>query len=523
MASRSFVRPLIDRAIQILSSSDGLILKSSSLLNAITGYDPIIRAREQTEELDRQIFHVREALKTAQKQYESTVDIRAKNQRDINTLLERKANWTAADLALFTDLYKAGHEIEIEEVAAKEQFRTLSERVNELQSDFLGAMRERYSQEQLWSDKIRRVSTYYTLALLVSQLVVTGVVYGILNPRRNEDLLEKLDAGADARMVKYTDRLDAQLAQLNQQLGTLSLRPTIETSQLAVRVETDDSFLKGPQEFIDRDPEKAEPRLWEKPFLKEGLMFGTPTSVEIITEHVIPLSQVLRESISSRIGEKDAQNAVMWGLYKLAHLLKFLNQDGSIVHGNVRIDSIYVTKAGEWKLGGLEVASSSKDDNATLFASLERLYGTTKYLPPEVRRGSAKVNTPNSVDAYAFGTLIHELFNGPISSPDIVGRNRGNIPTNLFACVRSLVNPDPVSRSTFDDFLNAGSAPGAFFDNELIKAANFLETITLKDQSERDAFVTRLSDVASDFPEDFCRYKILPELRNALEYGGGEV
>ncbi|KXS19203.1 ARM repeat-containing protein [Gonapodya prolifera JEL478] len=247
----------------------------------------------------------------------------------------------------------------------------------------------------------------------------------------------------------------------------------------------------------------------------------TPTSVEIVTEQVTPLSHVLRGLMSQNMtgGVTDAHSTIMWGLYKLAHLLKFLNQDGSIVHGNIRIDSIFVTKAGEWKLGGMEMASSMKEDNSALYSIMERLFNYEKYLPPEMRLRSPQPNMTKTVDSYAYGCLVHELYNGP-GSLDHVGQTRDNIPSGLFPYVRSLVASDSKLRSSFDTFLTAGSAPGSFFDNELIKAANFLENITLKDQDERDAFVSHLDEVASELPDEFCRYKVLPELRHALEFGG---
>lgn len=62
--------------------------------------------------------------------------------------------------------------------------------------------------------------------------------------------------------------------------------------------------------------------------------------------------------------------------------------DSSLVHGNVRISSIFTTKAGEWKLAGFELTGSLKEEGAML-----PLYGGTlpdsqKYAPPEVLKSS---------------------------------------------------------------------------------------------------------------------------------------
>ena len=47
--------------------------------------------------------------------------------------------------------------------------------------------------------------------------------------------------------------------------------------------------------------------------------------------------------------------------------LKFVNDEASSVHGNVRVSSIFTSESGEWKLGGLDVLSSMKDDEAVIY------------------------------------------------------------------------------------------------------------------------------------------------------------
>jgi SCY1-like protein 1 len=62
--------------------------------------------------------------------------------------------------------------------------------------------------------------------------------------------------------------------------------------------------------------------------------------------------------------------------------------DSSLVHGNLRISSIFTTKSGEWKLGGLEMAGSLKEDGAMLPLYGGQLPDSQRYAPPEVRKAS---------------------------------------------------------------------------------------------------------------------------------------
>ena len=47
--------------------------------------------------------------------------------------------------------------------------------------------------------------------------------------------------------------------------------------------------------------------------------------------------------------------------------LAFINENCTSTHGNVRVDSIFISPSGEWKLGGFELLSNPKDDAAVLY------------------------------------------------------------------------------------------------------------------------------------------------------------
>jgi len=49
--------------------------------------------------------------------------------------------------------------------------------------------------------------------------------------------------------------------------------------------------------------------------------------------------------------------------------IKFINDEASSVHGSLKVGTIYTSESGEWKLGGLEVLSSMKDDEAIIYVS----------------------------------------------------------------------------------------------------------------------------------------------------------
>lgn len=60
-----------------------------------------------------------------------------------------------------------------------------------------------------------------------------------------------------------------------------------------------------------------------------------------------------------------------------------------------------------------------------------------------------------------------------------------------------------------------------FFQNDLIQIVNFLENFSVKEPLQRDTFLRKLDLQIDRLPQEFCKYKVLPELVQALEYGSG--
>lgn len=50
--------------------------------------------------------------------------------------------------------------------------------------------------------------------------------------------------------------------------------------------------------------------------------------------------------------------------------IKFINDEASSVHGALRVGSLYTGESGEWKVGGFEVLSSMKDDEAIIYVCI---------------------------------------------------------------------------------------------------------------------------------------------------------
>ncbi|TRX95144.1 hypothetical protein FHL15_003836 [Xylaria flabelliformis] len=242
----------------------------------------------------------------------------------------------------------------------------------------------------------------------------------------------------------------------------------------------------------------------------------TDSYIYIATERVVPLRwHVKRKSLSPE--------TIKWGLYSIARTVKFINEEGSSIHGSLRVASIYTSESGEWKLGGFEVLSNVKDDEAIIYTYGSLVPDSTRFAPPELARSgwdAIKKSPHSAVDSYNFGTTIYEVFNGDFMGASEAGQTKG-IPPTMHAGYKRLVNTNPKARITVGVFLEQGRRSGGFFDSPLIKLTEGIDNLGVKSEEERAEILDDLDQLTDDFPEDFFKMKVLPELLKSVEFGGG--
>ncbi|KAM4721893.1 N-terminal kinase-like protein isoform 2-T2 [Rhinophrynus dorsalis] len=176
--------------------------------------------------------------------------------------------------------------------------------------------------------------------------------------------------------------------------------------------------------------------------------------------------------------------------------------------------AVFVDRAGEWKLGGLDYMYPAGAEDSAPRKGIE----LEKYNPPEKTERSKAAVERWSADMWCLGCLIWEVFNGPLPRPTAL-RSLGKIPKLLVPHYCELVGANPKIRPNPARFLQNCRSPGGFFCNSFVETNLFLEEIQIKDPAERQTFFQQLSENLDSFPEDFCHHKILPQLLTAFEFG----
>ncbi|EFY93848.1 protein kinase-like protein [Metarhizium acridum CQMa 102] len=203
--------------------------------------------------------------------------------------------------------------------------------------------------------------------------------------------------------------------------------------------------------------------------------------------------------------------------------IKFINTDASSIHGNLKVGSVYTSESGEWKLGGFEVLSSVKDDESAIYTYGSLVPDSSRYAPPELAQGGwdvIKKNPHSAVDSFSFGVLIFETFNNEYNGSSQAGQTK-NIPPTMQSSYKRLCNANPKARIAVSAFLEQGNRTGSFFDSPLIKLTDGIDNLGMKSPSEREEFLSDLDQLTDDFPEEFFKMKVLPELIKSVEFGGG--
>ncbi|KAA8900633.1 armadillo-type protein [Sphaerosporella brunnea] len=242
----------------------------------------------------------------------------------------------------------------------------------------------------------------------------------------------------------------------------------------------------------------------------------TDSYIYIATERVMPLAWYVKRGALQT-------ETIKWGLWSVAITLRFLNEEAKIIHGKVGMGAVFVSESGEWKLGGFEVLSTVADDEPFIYRYGSLLPDSGRLAAPEIGKGGwegLKSLPIHVTDSWGFALLMYEAFNGTLTSTDQLTQPK-KVPPAMQAAYKRLITANPKMRLSVAHFLAQGRRTGGFFDIPLIRISEFVENMGIRDQSEREEFLDELEKTGDQFPEDFFKMKVLPELLKSVEFGGG--
>uniref|UniRef100_A0A6B2KYM5 Protein kinase domain-containing protein n=1 Tax=Arcella intermedia TaxID=1963864 RepID=A0A6B2KYM5_9EUKA len=247
--------------------------------------------------------------------------------------------------------------------------------------------------------------------------------------------------------------------------------------------------------------------------LVTGLHSEAKKKIFVVTERVRPLEHVLTQV-------RNQENVLSWGIYEIMTAVSFINEKG-ITHGNVGIQSVFVNKHGDWKLGGFEFMTEhvlAKDKSGPFFYGIRNNLIPAHIFPPEITNTNYAFSAlpPHSIDSWLTGCFLYALFSkGPFHERNQL-KDVNSIPASLREAYMALIIANPAKRAKIEALQGS-----PFFQNPFVETCLFLENIQLKDQYEKERFFMKLTKLIDELPEDYCKYKILPHLVTAMDFGSG--
>lgn len=184
------------------------VLVASQTLNDLTGYSAIEAFKAHNAQLETDLAAAQQTLRHARAHYKAVNAQRASTQREVTTLLARKDTWSPTDLERFTTLYRQDHELE---TAVQEASGALTEAEAEearLSQALNNGILRRYHEEQIWSDRIRRQSTWGTWGLMGVNVLLFLVLQFVAEPWKRNRLMKGIAAEEKAALEAVRKELE---------------------------------------------------------------------------------------------------------------------------------------------------------------------------------------------------------------------------------------------------------------------------------------------------------------------------
>ncbi|KAB8342769.1 hypothetical protein FH972_022367 [Carpinus fangiana] len=121
------------------------------------------------------------------------------SQKEVVQLLERKQSWSAADLERYMSLIRSEHINEQGVSAAREELERCEATLEVARQKVEQAERKQYHEEQIWSDTIRRNSTWVTFGLMGLNILLLIVNLVMIEPWRRKRMVKEIRTALDEK------------------------------------------------------------------------------------------------------------------------------------------------------------------------------------------------------------------------------------------------------------------------------------------------------------------------------------
>lgn len=193
----------------------------------------------------------------------------------MNELLQRKHAWSPADLERFTALYRSDHANEVAESEAQEALAAAERDAEEAAARLSKSILTRYHEEQIWSDKIRRMSTWGTWGLMGVNVLLFLIFQVAVEPWRRKRLVKGFEEKVIEALEKENNLLRARAEEGIAAAAPATIPAITPEAPADTEVDTLAATTASPGEPSSVIPSSEEPEF--EPAI-------TPSSTEVVEE-----------------------------------------------------------------------------------------------------------------------------------------------------------------------------------------------------------------------------------------------
>lgn len=172
-------------------------------VNTYTGtdYSGVEALRREIKDQEKLVRARRAAIITAKHTLDHATSQQATAQKEVVALLERKHSWSASDLERYMSLIRSEHVNDQAVREAKEAVLEAESSLEEARTRLEKRERAQYHEEQIWSDTIRRNSTWVTFVLMGVNIFLLLLSLAILEPWRRRRMVREIKTALEAQKM----------------------------------------------------------------------------------------------------------------------------------------------------------------------------------------------------------------------------------------------------------------------------------------------------------------------------------
>lgn len=176
---------------------------ASQQINTYTGTDfsGIEALRTEIVAQEKQVKLRHAAVNTQKDRHMEAHVKQASSQKEIVSLLERKSSWSPSDLERYMTLVRSEHLDEQAVQKAKEDLAEAERDLEDTRAMLEKLERKQYHEEQIWSDTIRRNSTWVTIGLMGVNIFLLLAQIIFFEPYRRRKIVREMKAALDERSI----------------------------------------------------------------------------------------------------------------------------------------------------------------------------------------------------------------------------------------------------------------------------------------------------------------------------------